>query len=90
MGLLRRKKDKDPFKERPIGKITGAALNIVGDIAKVPSIKNWFQGEKKLAGMTWQQTAVLLSGTIVLAVLIKYDVIEIESVLILIKELFSQ
>lgn len=90
MGLLRKKKDKEPFKERPIGKVTGVALNIVGDIAKVPSIKNWFQGEKKLAGMTWQQTAVLLSGTIVLAVLIKYDVIEIEAVLTLIEELFSQ
>lgn len=90
MGLLKKRKDREPFKQRPIGKVTGAALNIVGDIAKVPSIKNWFQGEKKLAGMTWQQTAVLLSGAIVLAVLIKYDVIEIESVLVLIKELFSQ
>lgn len=92
MGIFEKKdkKKKEPFKERPIGKVAGTALNIVGDIAKIPSIKNWFKGEKKLAGMSWQLMAVLVGAVVVFSLLLKFGVIDIDTLVILIEEMMSQ
>lgn len=85
----RNKGEKKAFKDQPAGKILAVVTNIAGDKFGIPSIKNLFKGEKKILTMSWQKLAVIFAAIIIFAFLVKFEVIELDSLILLIEEVMN-